>query len=312
MSVTTAALDTLGAVSARWIDLLDPTREELLAALPAGVDPDALEVLAAPSGDEQTRPLLESHGAYVLGIFLDAQPVAEEDLVVYREVDVVATPDLVVTVRKTPRSGKAWDPEPLENAASRGASVGELLFRLVDDVAASFLDIVVAIDAEIDELEDHIEDWPSEKVRRRVGGLRSDLLHARRTVGAMRGAIRRIVDKRLDIGDERLFPESVERMVADTYETLFRAGEELDVARDLLSSARDYHQSVITERQNDTIRTLTVIASLVLVPTLIVGFYGQNFEPVFDEKYWSFEVSTGIIVASTIAQLVLFRWRRWI
>ena len=308
----TAALDTLGAVSARWIDLLDPTREELLAALPAGVDPDALEVLAAPSGDEQTRPLLESHGAYVLGVFLDAQPVAEEDLVVYREVDVVATTDLVVTVRKTPRSGEAWDPEPLENAASRGASVGELLFRLVDDVAASFLDIVVAIDAEIDELEDHIEDWPSEKVRRRVSGLRSDLLHARRTVGAMRGAIRRVVDKRLDIGDERLFPESVERMVADTYETLFRAGEELDVARDLLSSARDYHQSVITERQNDTIRTLTVIASLVLVPTLIVGFYGQNFEPVFDEKYWSFEVSTGIIVASTIAQLVLFRWRRWI
>ena len=62
------------------------------------------------------------------------------------------------------------------------------------------------------------------------------------------------MDKRLDIGDERLFPESVERMFADTYETLFRAGEELDVARDLLSSARDYHQSVIAERQNDIVR----------------------------------------------------------
>ena len=299
-------------MSTRWIDLLDPSHEELLAALPAGVDPDILETLAASPGGEHTRPLLESHGAYVLGVFLDALPLPKEDRIVYREVDVVATPDLVVTIRKSPEFGQPWDPGPLENAAARGASVGELLFRLVDDVAASFLDVVVAVDAEIDELEDHIEDWPSQKVRKRVSALRHDLLHARRTVGAMRGAVRRIVDKRLDIGDERLFPESVERLVADTYETLFRAGEELDVTRDLLSSARDYHQSVITERQNDTIKTLTVIASLVLVPTLIVGYYGQNFESAFDESYWSIGVSSAIILASTLGQLAVFRWRRWI
>ena len=299
-------------MSTRWIDLLDPTHEELMAALPSGVDPDVLETLTAPSGNEHTRPLLESHGAYVLGVFLDGQPLLDNDRIVYREVDVVATPDLVVTVRKTPEAGTPWDPAPLELAAARGVSVGELLFRLVDDVAASFLDVVVALDAQIDELEDHIDDWPSEVVRRRVGGLRHDLLHARRTVGSMRGAVRRIVEKRLDIGDERLFPATVERMIANTYETLIGVGEELEVARDLLSSVRDYHQSVITERQNDIIKTLTVIASLVLVPTLIVGFYGQNFARDFDEGYWSLAASTALIVASTVAQLGVFRWRGWI
>ena len=171
---------------------------------------------------------------------------------------------------------------------------------------------MVAVDAQIDELEDHLDDWPSDTVRRRVSTLRHDLLHARRTVGATRAAVRRIVDKRLDIGDEQLFPETVERMVANTYETLIGAGEELEVARDLLSSVRDYHQSVIAERQNDIIKTLTVIASLVLVPTLIVGFYGQNFVPVFDEDYWTLTFSTGLILMSTLVQLALFRWRRWI
>ena len=300
-------------MSTRWIDLLDPTHEELLAALPSGVDPDVLETLTAPTGNEHTRPLLESHGAYVLGVFLDGQPLPQDNRIVYREVDVVATPDLVVTVRKTPEAaGTPWDPAPLEIAAARDVSVGELVFRIVDDVAASFLDVVVALDAQIDELEDHIDDWPSDTVRRRLGRLRHDLLHARRTVGSMRGAVRRIVDKRLDIGDERLFPETVERMVANTYETLIGAGEELEVARDLLSSVRDYHQSVIPEKQNDIIKTLTVIASLVLVPTMIVGFYGQNFAPVFDEEYWSLGASMGLILASTVAQLAVFRWRRWI
>ena len=156
-------------MSTRWIDLLDPTREELLAALPSGVDPDVLETLTAPPGNEHTRPFLESHGAYVLGVLLDGQPLTNDNRIVYCEVDVVATPDLLVTIRKTPEAGTPWHPGPLEIAVARGVSVGELLYRLVDDVAASFLDVVVALDAQIDELEDHIDDWPSETVRRRLG-----------------------------------------------------------------------------------------------------------------------------------------------
>ena len=63
---------------------------------------------------------------------------------------------------------------------------------------------------------------------------------------------------------------------------------------------------MIAERQNDIIKTLTVIASLVFVPTLIVGFYGQNFVPVFDEDYWTLTFSTGLILMSTLVQLALF------
>jgi magnesium transporter len=301
-------------VSARWTDLLDPTREELLGALPPGVDPDVVDVLAARAGEiREPRPFLEGHGTYVVGLFLDALPAGgEEGRVAYREVAVVATAELLVTVRKSSEDCKPWHTEPLEVPAAAGASVGELLYRVVDDVAESYLDVVDTADVEIDVLEDHIDDWPSARVRRRLGALRHDLLHARRMVGSTRSAVRRIVDKRLDLGDDQLFPEPVERMFADTYETLFRAGEELDVSRDLLSSARDYHQSVIAERQNDIVKTLTVIASLVLVPSLIVGFYGQNFANELALPYWKLGISVGLIVVSTLVQLVLFRWRRWI
>ena len=98
----------------------------------------------------------------------------------------------------------------------------------------------------------------------------------------------------------------------DTYETLVRVTEELDVARDLLAGVRDYYQAKIAEQQNEVAKKLTVIASLVLVPSLIVGFYGQNFAGVFRAAYWSVGVSLGLIVGSTLVQLALFRWRRWI
>ena len=96
------------------------------------------------------------------------------------------------------------------------------------------------------------------------------------------------------------------------YDTLVRVTEELDVARDLLAGVRDHLQSKIAENQNEVGKKLTVIASLVLVPSLVVGFYGQNFEGVFDRQYWTLGTSLGLIVVSTLVQLALFRWRRWI
>ena len=131
-------------------------------------------------------------------------------------------------------------------------------------------------------------------------------------MGATRAAVRRILDGRVEVGEHALFPPSVERLFAETYETLVRVTEELDIARDLLGGVRDHHQSKVAEGQGEVAKKLTVIASLVLVPSFIVGFYGQNFESVFDDSYWTLGVSTGLIVVSTLVQLALFRWRRWI
>ncbi len=293
----------------RWLDLVDPSREELLDALDVEVDPGVLEALLAEP-PQRPRPRLEGRGEYVFGIFVALAPVPEQDRIVSREIGFVATSERLVTVRKSPPGGEPWEAECLEAAGD--ASVGELVFRLADDVANSFLDVVDFADGEIDDLEDNIERWPSSRVRRRISSLRHDLIHARRTVGAMRAKVRRITDKRLDVSDEKLFPEDVERLFSDAYETLFRAGEELDIARDLLASSRDYHQSLIAENQNEIVKKLTVIASALLLPTLIVGFYGQNFVRQFNDFYWTIGVSVGLIVVSTLAQLAIFRWRRWI
>jgi Mg2+ and Co2+ transporter CorA len=297
----------------RWVDLVDPTREEALAALPGHVDPEVVEVLATPpgAGAHEPRPLLEAHGASVFGVFVAARPVPDEDRIAYQEVDVVATPELLVTARKT-SDGLAFDPAVVDLAAEDGDPVGVLIHRLVDEIASSFLTALDASYAEIEEVEDAIDRWPSRRVRSRIAELRHELLVLRKMVSATRAAVRRILDGRIEVGDHSLFPPEVERMFGETYETLQRATEELDIARDLLAGVRDHHQSQIAETNADIGKKLTVVASLVLVPSLIVGFYGQNFEEAFGDAYWSLGMSTALIVLSTIAQLALYRWRRWI
>jgi magnesium transporter len=296
---------------ARWLDLVDPTREELESALPPGVDPDVVEeLLATPQIGRDPHPGIEAHGSYVFGVLVVMSTVSAASLA-YQEIDFVATPERLVIVRKAPTSEVEYEPAVLRSASDT-VPVGVLLHRLVDDVADTYLDVLDAVYADIDALEDEIDDLRPAEVRLRLAELRHVLLHRRRTVSGMRAVARRVLDGRVEIGEHALFPTEVERLFGDTYDTFVRVTEELDVARDLLAGVRDHLQSKIAENQNEVGKKLTVIASLVLVPSLIVGFYGQNFEGVFDRQFWTIGASVALILTSTLVQLALFRWRRWI
>ncbi|MFL5920441.1 MAG: magnesium transporter CorA family protein [Gaiellaceae bacterium] len=302
---------------AEWTDLLDPAEDELRQALGREIHERALALLLQPARhDDEPRPRLEGHDQYVFGVFLVPIAIREEDRVFYQELDLVATRDRLVTVRKTPDVGYPVDPRPLREtiAAAGEPRVGEMVYLLVDLIAEYYLDLVDALDDEIDELEDGIERWPSAQIRRRISTLRHDLLHVRRTVAPTRDAIRRVVDRRIDVGEgPEVLPRDVELDFADVYDKLLRAVDGLDLSRDLLASARDYHQAKIANDQNEVVKRLTVIASLLLVPTFIVGVYGQNFRHI-PELRWGFGYwwSWGLVIGTTLLQLAIFRWLGWI
>jgi Mg2+ and Co2+ transporter CorA len=299
-------------VAAQWTDLVDPTREELLRALAIPLDPEAVEILVEPGREGRSlRPVCEGHGRYVLSV-LAFPHWGPDGRAEYLELGVVATPTAVVTVRKTGPRGQLAPTDGVAALVDADVSAGAVFQGLVDEAADAFLDLLDGLYEAIDELEGDVEQLRPADVRRRIALLRHELLLARRASSATRGVTRRIVDGRIDVGHSELFPPEVEKRFVDTYETLVRVTEELDVARDLLGGVRDYYQAKITEQQNEVGKKLTMIASLVLVPSFIVGFYGQNFAGQFRDWYWSIGFSVGLIVATTVVQLVLFRWRRWL
>lgn len=302
-------------MGATWTDLLDPDRAALEGACPGNLHPRALDRLLAPTeaGDEP-RPTLEAHTGYVFGVFLVAVAVQTEDLVFYQEVDIVLTPERLVTVRKTPSGRPPFDPKSVREAIGQDHSAGMVAYLLIDDVAESYLDLVDDLQDEIDELEDTIETWPGPRIRERLSALRHDMLHIRRTLAPTRDAVRRVVDNRIELeGDTEIFTRDVELHFADAYDKLLRASEALELCRDLVAGARDYYQSMVAQDQNEVVKRLTAVASVLLVPTFIVGLYGQNFRDM-PEYHWSFGYawSWGLIIASTVAQLIYFRRKRWL
>ncbi|MEP6641251.1 MAG: magnesium transporter CorA family protein [Gaiellales bacterium] len=296
-----------------WTDLLDPDREELERAAPRQLHPRALDLMLAPARhDDEPRPTFEAHIDYVFGVLLVPVLNRESHELRYQEIDIVLTHDSVMTVRKTPPECPPFDPSEIQ-AVAQNEGAGMIAYRIVDEVAEGFLDLVDLLDTHIDDLEDHVEEWPSERIRGRLSDLRHKMLHVRQTLSPTRDAVRRVVDNRIDTEGRELFSRDLELRFGDSYDKLLRASEGLDLARDLVASVRDYHQAKVANDQNEVMKRLTVIASVLLVPTFIVGLYGQNLQGV-PEFGWSFGYwwSWGLIVLTTIGQIIFYRRKRWI
>ena len=307
----------------QWIDLMDPTGEDLDKAWTGKLYDHVREVLLSPAAvDDLPRPKLETHGEYVFGVFLLPVLVAGEGRMFHQEIDLLLTADTVVTVRKTPcdahgnrSTDPAYDVSDIKSTVSRHTdrTPGEVAHLIVDDVAEAFLDLSDALDDTIDDLEDQVETLSPRLVQKRISELRHDLLHIRRTLSPSRDAVRRVVDDRVELDDGSLFPRDIQLQFGDVYDKFLRAADGVDTARELLGGVRDYMQAKVGNDQNEIMKRLTVSASVLLVPTFIVGLYGQNFKDI-PELRWSYGYlySWALIVFTTIGQLVYFRHKRWI
>jgi magnesium transporter len=297
-----------------WIDLVDPKPAELRDSLPEHVHATALDALLAPhEHNDEPRPRIDSHGDYVLGILLLPVEVPNEDRLYYQEIDFVATMELLVTVSKTPPGERPFDPAPAKEACRAHEEIGMYVYHLIDEVAENYLDVIDALDDEIDALEDLVTESEAADVGRRIRGLRHDMLHVRRTLAPTRDAVRKIVDDRVELDEGELFPRDDEIAFGSAFDKLLRASEGLDAARDSLAGIRDYLQGKIANDQNEVMKRLTVIASLLLLPTFIVGLYGQNFHHIPELGWaWGYWWAWAWIVGTTIAQLAFFRWKKWV
>jgi len=300
--------------STEWVDLLDPDEEELRSCWPIHLHSHALQTVLKPQGPlREQRPKLESHGSYVFGVLFVPVVVRDQDRVYYQEIDLLLTHHLVVTVRKTPPDGEPIDLSKVIEADHR-QSAGMLAWEIVDEVAEGFLKMVDDLNEEIEEFEDHVDNWSNDQIRRRLSELRHDLLDIRHTLAPTRDAVRAVVDDRVELEDAgELFPHDVELHFGLAYDKLLRSTEGLEAARDLIGGVRDYHQSKVANDQNEVMKRLTLVASIFLPPTFIVGLYGQNFARI-PELTWTqgYGFSWLLILISTIGQLIYFRRRGWL
>lgn len=294
-----------------WVDFCgepDETCEPILRDV-FGFHPLAIE----DALQETNLPKVDDWGDYLYIVLdaLDFSPQSGELRQV--ELDVFLGTNYIVTHHDEPIRAleRAWDScqrdvRHLQNGADH------LLYRLVDYVVAAYMPIVEQMDREIDEIEDRLFVSPSSDTVERLFALKRALLAMRRTITPQREVLNKLArdDYRVIDRRDRIF-------FRDVYDALVRLHDLNESMRDLVSGALDTYLSVINNRMNEVMKTLTVITTLFMPISFIAGFFGMNFfGPVEDFSAWTglpaFWVVMAIIVLLPVGMFFWMRHRTWV
>ena len=186
-----------------------------------------------------------------------------------------------------------------------------LLYRLTDEVVASYMPVVDQIDEAVDDAEDQIFARPSSRTLEQIFMLKRAILHLRRIIDPQREVLNKLArdDYRvIDVRDRVYF--------RDVYDHLVRLHDIVESIRDLVGGALDTYLSVINNRMNDIMKTLTIITTLFMPLSFVTGFFGMNFfAPVARLENWTnypmFYVTLALMLAIPAGMYLWMRSRGW-
>lgn len=291
-----------------WLDLHAPSSEDLVQLREIfGFHPLALE----DTEDFGQRPKLDDYGNYVLLVFYGAWRHQAQDPNPLREVHLFISGHYVVTVHRDPLPVLDQQREQLDGRLLHSEQF--VLYRILDALVDSFFPLLADMDDEIDGLEAAVLSNPSEDQLQRLFALKRQLVAMRKVVSPQRDLFATSVDRIAGLPGLELDERDYFR---DIYDHLIRISDLIDSYRDLLSGATDLYLSTVSNRQNDVMKQLTVIATIFLPLGFITGFFGQNFgfmvNHVITPEWTFFVIGIGSMVATCVGLLVFFRRKGWV
>lgn len=182
-----------------------------------------------------------------------------------------------------------------------------LLYRITDNLVTEYMPTVEKIDAAIDQIEDQVFDRPSPRTLERLFALKRVLLSMRRILLPQREVLNKLArdDYRVIDPKDRIF-------FRDIYDHLVRLHDLNESLRDLVGGALDTYLSVVNNRMNEVMKTLTIITTLFMPLAFVTGFFGMNFfEPLGMMKNWTTSPVFYIMLAVTFfLPFSMFLWMR--
>jgi magnesium transporter len=250
-----------------WLDLLDPSDDDL-NALQEIFRFHALTI--EDTREFGQRPKLESYGEYVFVVFYGAR--AEGDRVGLTELHLFLSGSYVISIRRELCAELEEVHATLEKAGARGEQF--ILYKIFDALTDSFFPVLSGMDEQIDAIENEIIEQPTDQQLQTIFQLKRDLVAMRRVVTPQRDLFARAID---DITALPGLEPSTHDYFRDVYDHLIRISEQIDSYRDLLTSAMDVYLSTVSNRLNQVMKQLTIIATIFLPLSFVTGFFGQNF-----------------------------------
>lgn len=190
----------------------------------------------------------------------------------------------------------------------RSRSVEYLLYTLVDVVIDSAFPLLENIGEHIEALEEQVLEKPDKALLNTLHQLKRDLLLLRRALWPQREVLSRMIQH-----DAELVNAAMRPYFSDCYDHAVQVIDLIETYREMLSGMLDIYLSSVSNRMNDIMRVLTIVGTIFIPLTFIVGVYGMNFENMPELKWQNGYYDVwGIMIALAGIMLAAFKWRKWL
>jgi magnesium transporter len=184
---------------------------------------------------------------------------------------------------------------------------GRLLYEVLDDLFDYCFPILDKIAHKLDVIEDEMFEGASQEVVRDISNVKQEIISYRKIVKPERSTLR-VLERRV----EAFLPEELELYFDDIVDAAERIWDLLDNYKEVVEGLESTNESVISHKQNDVLRVLTVFTVVVLPLTLITGLFGMNVAFPGEGTSEAFWAILAVLVAALVGLVGFFRWKRWL
>jgi magnesium transporter len=302
-------LAELSAHGLTWVQLDSPTGHEAAQlAERFGWHPLDLEDVLS----KRQRPKVDEYPEYLFSVLhFPAYDKAIQRLNA-AELDVFLGPDFLITLPNaellpvTRLFARCEQDEELRDSLfSKGS--GYLLYHVLDDLFDYCFPILDKIGHKLDSVEDEMFEGRAEEIVRDISNVKQEIISYRKIIKPERSTLR-VLEGRV----QRFLPQELDLYFDDIVDAAERIWDLLDNYKEVVEGLEQTNESVISHRQNDVLRVLTVFSVVLLPLTLISGIFGMNVHfPGFGtaEAFW---VIIGVMVGLAAGLVGFFRLKRWL
>ncbi len=289
-----------------WLDLDEPTADDLKML---EADFGILHLTTEDLARQGQRAKLEEFDSYDYLVAFDMQFV--DNAVTTHEVDFLIGHTFLISShrgRLASDDERARLEQRLAHVMARG--VDYLLYILLDTLIDRYFPALESLDETIDELEDAIIADPTPEVLNTIFAMKRNVVQLRKVINPQLESFSRLTSESYGVvqADNLIY-------YRDVHDHLIRIFEVVDSHRDQMSSALDAYLSMTSNRMNEVMKRLTVVAAIFLPISFLTGVFGMNFgnQPwVQRDPGWLFWASVLVMIAITAVQITFYRRKRWI
>jgi magnesium transporter len=228
----------------------------------------------------------------------------------YEQISILVFKNFIFTFKEKPTA--LFDPIQLriQNTKGRIRHFGSdyLAYVVLDRVVDEYFTLQDSLDELIERLEDELLLDPTVATLSSIQRIRRELILVRKTISPLREVLSAI--QRLD---SPLINERNRRYFGDVYDHFLRVVEAMESYRELITSMMDIYLSSVNNKMNETMKVLTVFASIFIPLTFIAGVYGMNFEYMPELKIrWAYPALWSFFITISVGLIVYFKRKKWL